>query len=466
MLLAALSSCGLIRINGPRGGNGSEAVTEPVGTETENSDPEYEKVINDIAIRAKKYLSTIEDANWNGGVVKIVSAYAPLTDAQDSPQTLSSYIADRNRVAEQKLGVKLFTEQKDEATLFAELSADAKSGNFFSDLLMIPQDSVAALGASGLLFNLRSLPKLDLSAPYFNASSVEAGSAGYYSFAVAGEMTYSLDSFYAMFFSKDALSALGIDEPYQLVKSGKWTWDEYFTLAAEAGSFAPIATGDHGDEAADAAYIAMGGKFINAGVKNTPTAAFGYEDFKNACETLRRAFTAKGALVGEAGGAKAISKAMFTVERLGAMASLADSETSWGVIPMPKQNEAQEGYITCASGDSITVAAPSVLFSDERTSQLIRVIAAASAGRVPQAFITYAQNAMLRDNDSALMLDIMVGDVRYDFAYTAGTMYPTVASATYFALRNGVFYGEDAVAAAQSWRDQCERDLAAAFPMH
>ena len=63
VFIAALSSCGLIRINGPHGGRESDAVTEPVGTETENSDREYEKVINDIAIRAKQYLSTIEDAD-------------------------------------------------------------------------------------------------------------------------------------------------------------------------------------------------------------------------------------------------------------------------------------------------------------------------------------------------------------------------------------------------------------------
>ena len=463
--VSLLSSCSFIVVNHPTESGTATQTNAPEQSETEAAENDPKKIIKDTHVRSGQYLATVEDADWNGGVVKIASAYPALSETEDQPRSLSSLIEERNEAVKEKLGVELVTETTDPASLFARLSVDVKSEMYYADLLMIPQNSAASLAASGLLFNLRSLPKFDLSAPYFNESSVEAGSAGYSSFFVAGELTCSLHTFHAMFFSRDAFAALGLDAPYSLVKSGGWTWDEYFALAAKSGELAPIATGAHGDEAADAAYVAMGGKFISAGVKKLPAIAVDFESLGAAVETIRRAFADPRALARERGGIGAFAGAMFMEDRLDAMRSLANSAVSWGVLPMPKASADEEGYITPASGDSIVVAVPAVLFSDELTSQVVRSLAAASAGRVPQAFITHAQNELLRDNDSALMLDAIVSDVRYDFAYTAGTMYPSAASASYYAIRNAVFDGEDAAAAIEYYRAICESELAAVFPM-
>ena len=464
LCLAAISSCGLVVINYPSETEIGETAAE-TQTQAETEAPGYKKITKDTTLRSKEYLDTIENADWNGGVVKIASVYPLLSDTQSSPKSISTLIEERNNAVTEKLGVEIYTEATDEASLFAALSASMTSGQYYADLLMIPQDTVASFAAAGLLFNLRSLPNFDLSAPYFNASSAEAGAAGYNSYAVAGEMTCSLHTFHAMFFSRDAFEKLGLELPYSLVKNGKWTYDAYFTLAAQSGEYAPIATGAHGDEAADAAYIALGGKFISAGVKKAPTVAADLEKLEGTVELIRRVFTNERALTGERGGIAAFSGAMFMADRLDAMSSLADSGTTWGVLPIPKASEEQEKYITPASADSLVVAVPAVLFSDERASQVLRALAAASAGRVPQAFIINAQNTMLRDNSSALMLDTIVSDIRYDFAYTAGTMFPSAASASYNAVRNAVFAGENATEAIEYYREACERDLSAAFPM-
>lgn len=463
---ALISSCGLIVIHLP--GEETAAVTESDTETAAETEPEkdYKKITRDKGVRAKKYLETVEDADWNGAVVKISSVYPALSDTEDSPQIIASAVEERNRLVSEKLGVQITTEATDTAALFAELSVNMKAGMYSSDILVIPQNSAASFAASGLIFNLRSLPSFDLDAPYFNESAVDALSAGYECFAVAGEMTYMPNSFWGLFFAKERFERIGLTSPYALVRSGNWTLDEYFALAAEAGSYAPIVTGSHGDEAADAFYFGLGGTMMSSGVRRNPAVTVDAEAIDRTAELLRSVFTANGARTGEDGGAEVFEKsALFMCDRLDAMNYLSTVKTGWGLVPLPKASADQEDYVTLASGDSPVMAAPSILFSDRRTSQVIRSLAAASAGRIPQAFVDYSQYSLLRDNDSTLMLDTILGNVVYDFAYTAGTMYPNAASATYLALRGAVFSGESASAAVAYYAPICEKELAAAFPM-
>lgn len=461
---AMLSSCGMIVINYPANDEPSETTSDEQ-TQGDTSKP-YSKVEKDTSKRAKQYLDTIENADHNGGVVKIASTYPALSDVESAPQIISRAVGERNELVSEKLGVELYTESTDSASLFAQLSSSAKSGMYYCDLLVIPQNAVASLAASGLLFNLRSLPKFDLAAPYFNAFSVEAGAAGFESYAVAGEMTCAPYSLWGMFFSVERIAELGLESPYKLVKSGKWTLDAYFALTVESASYNTVVTGNQGGEAVDAFFFGLGGKLMNAGVKKYPTLAIDTDTVDETVALLQRVLGDERARGPEDGGIAVFEESgLFLCDRLDAMNTLADSKVRWGIVPMPKLSESQESYITLASDESLMMAVPSVLLSDERTSQVFRAFSAASAGRIPQAFVDYTQNSLLRDNDSALMLDTILENVRYDFAYTAGVMYPAAANATYNALRGAVFGGSGLAAVVEQLRPSCEADMAATFPM-
>ena len=459
----AFSSCGIIVINTPGDETQTETTAAVTAAETESKP---KKVQRDTTLRAKEYLETIEDEAWGGAVIKIASTAPVLSDADDAPQIISYAVEERNRLVEEKLGVVITTEGADEGTLFDRLSASVKSGMYYSNIIILPQDSVMSFAASGLLFNLRSLPEFDLDEPYFNASSVEAASAGYECYAVAGEMTYSPFEFYGMFFASDRVAELGLESPYSLVDEGKWTLDAYFTYCADAGIYAPIVTGNGGDEAVDAFYISTGGKFMSSGVRQYPTVAVWAEKADEKADVLRRIFGAGGALCRENGGIAAFKKSgLFMADRLSAIYSLSTSDVRWGLLPMPKASEEQESYITPASGDSLTLAVPAGLYADVQSAKVIRALAAASAGRIPQAFAEHSQYNLLQNNESALMLDVIMENVRYDFAYTVGSMYPNAASATYYAMRNAVFDGESATAAVAYYAPMCESEMAALFRM-
>ena len=467
ILALSLSSCGLIVINYPKDSDGADSDTAFTETnETENAG--YEKTEKDYSKEAAARLGALEGADYGGAVVKIASTVSFLTDKEDAPQIVSPAVADRNAAVEEKYGVSLYTADVDSAQLFAELSSSAKSGMYYADMITVPQKSLVSYIASGLLFNLRSLPKMNLGADYFNASSVEAAGAGYGTYAVAGEATYTPYSLPAVFFSTERLSALGLELPYGKAAAGTWTWEEFYNYLTEvdAEKYAPLCTGAAGDIAVDGAYFSVGGRFMSAGAMKYPTVSITEEEGTRLVGLIADAFLCEGSLTGENGGVGAFeSSAVFMTDTLDTLDTLASTSMKWGIVPMPKADRTQSSYISLATSSSAFFAVPSVLNSDERTSLVLQAIFASSYGSVREAFIGYTQNSMLCDNGSANMLELITGDIRYDFTYTVSSMYEEAAAATSYAVRNAVFGTADLGASLRGAVPRCESAMAAAFPM-
>ena len=471
LAVSLLSSCGLIVINYPKDSAETTAQTE-TETETEaltEEDPKYKILRRDSSALARKYLKTIDKTDYTGAVVKIASVVPSLTDPDKAPQVISKAVARRNQLVKEKLGVSLVTVSTDATALFAELSASAKSGMYYTDLMLVPQNSVASFAASGLLFNLRSMPNLDLSEEYFNKSSVAALAAGYNAYGVAAHATLTPYTLPAMYFSADRLRGLGLSLPYQTVKDGKWTWDAYNKLTVDVGEWNKLTLGDCGDFCVDAAFASVGGKFVSAGVMTSPTVAVTTEGSTPLLDIIMPAFADEKAITGEWASSQAFrDSAVFMIDTLDRMQTLTpkdgDTMGRWGIVPMPKATEDAE-YVTLASPLSTVFAVPSIVASDERTAMVLRTVCAASADRLPIAYREHTQNEMLPDNESALMLEMITDSVVYDFVYTAGSMYPEAQEASNYVVRNTVLYWTDLTYQLDMTVPAAEDVLRTAFPM-
>lgn len=467
--LAMLSSCGLVVINYPKKDTDTSAVTETEKVTETEADPGYDVIKRDTSVRARAFLRTIDSEDYTGAVIKIASVEPMLTSVDEAPQIVAKAVARRNQVVKDKLGVTFVTEATDTEKLFAELSASAKSGMYYTDLMILPQSSIASFAASGILFNLRSMPKLKLNEEYFNASSVAAGAAGYEAYAIASEATLTPTSLYAMYFSATRLNDLGIPLPYNTAKAGKWTWDEYYKLTADVGDWTKLTLGDCGDYAVDAAFASVGGRFINAGVMTKPTVAVTTEGSTPLLDIILPAFRDEKAITGEWASSQAFrDSSVFMIDTLDRMASLTpkagDTMGRWGILPMPKASADVE-YITLASPNALFMAVPSILASDERTALVLRAICAASADRIPYALMEHTQNTMLTDNESGLMLELIMKNIRYDFLYTAMLTYPEAQNGSNYAVRNTVLNGTDLTYGLDTNVPNSEKVLQDAFPM-
>ena len=193
---------------------------------------------------------------------------------------------------------------------------------------------------------------------------------------------------------------------------GEWTLDRFFEYCAAADGYAPIVTGKHGEESADAFYVASGRSFMSSGVRKYPTVAMYAKTIDDDIAPIKSVFAQSGALSGDAGGIGAFTKSgLFMADRISAAYTLSTSEVRWGLLPLPKASAEQESYVTPASGDSLMMAVPSGLYADVQSAKVLRAIAAASAGRIPRAFVEHTQYNLLQYNDSALMLDVILENV-------------------------------------------------------
>ena len=235
LVLGSSSGCGLMVVNDLSGENILDHNKNIVSGETEaETEPEtvtpftpYEE--QDYDAQIEKYLTELPALTFGGSTVFITSpSFSYLEpDALDTPVSQMAY--ERNRMLEERYQISLSTSTKDAAAMLEEVKNAAASGSYYSDFLMVPLYMMGNFKSAGVLENLRSLPYLDLTQPYFYSGSVEAFSAGYSTWGLSGYASVSPSDMTAVFMNKDLIKEAGMDTPYSSVTDGSWTWDSFYT---------------------------------------------------------------------------------------------------------------------------------------------------------------------------------------------------------------------------------------------
>lgn len=175
----------------------------------------------------------------------------------------------------------------------------------------------------------------------------------------------------------------------------------------------------------------------SSGIMSVPTRAFDADNSTVAVDILKRLYSEESAFRVHADSALHFKNdcGLFQFERLSAMSEFRGSNASWGILPMPKTDAAQE-YTSLAGPDSLFFACPATVTTPDKTANVLMSLNAASYGVIKDAYIEYIQYDFLRDNDSANMLDYIIDNVVYDFSYTFGGLYSQIADGTYGVVRS------------------------------
>ena len=111
-------------------------------------------------------------------------------------------------------------------------------------------------------------------------------------------------------------------------------------------------------------------------------------------------------------------KALFHSEWLYyAQTQIAGQVDKYGLVPTPKQNEAQEDYSTWIQSGMHIYCIPVDVKDVERASILTEAFAAESyKSLLPQYYEVVLKARYFKDEASSQMMDIMYDSVRFDFA--------------------------------------------------
>lgn len=453
LLTAALylGSCGIIILNKPTPDNTetTQAPDAPGGAapqpESTASTPQHADQSEYYGAFAAAYLRRITDNgyNYDGASFLIASPRTEVLQLSDADNAYSAALYKRNEDVEGALNIRLTCSAVDEESFFDQLHASTLADDYFADLLLVPEGKIGSFAAGGVLTNLKSMPLLDLSQPYFDAASIEAATACGVTYAAAGAASFEITSLPAVFFNRGLFEENGVEVPYPLVYEGKWTWDAFFASCASVAGinryaaangiepFSSYATQYAAELLPSAAFFSCGGKFVRSDGSSSPSVCLSEEDSAIAA-VITRLYQDEYAHKDTASGVARFhnGKSLYLLDRLYLMSWMPDSRQNWGILPLPKMTEDQEDYITLADDSVLFFAVQKGAIRPERTSVVLSALNAASYGVLTEAYVKYAMNHLLRDNDSANMLELIAFSRAYDFAMAFGRSNASLASAT------------------------------------
>lgn len=451
-LLAAsvliLSLCSCVSLNLPK----RQTESETAESETEYVRPgyDYDVVENEFIREMTSYLNTLGNPDYGKASFMIATPKTSQVTGDDLPLALSEEIVLRNRSVEEKLNIVLSSKAVSPEAMYDALESAVLSGEFFADLIMIPQDNVGMFAVSGLLQNMRSLPFADFESGFNMESGVTAAMANTSAWAIGGWATLDPDTLPAVFFNKQAVKDAGLEDPYALRDRGEWTWDKFFEYAKDSAAVTYETT------LADAVFASRGGVFATGGLGKVPAISFDLNDASSAVDiSSRLSDLCAGATGAGARDAFAAGGRALLIDRLGAMKVLYNSKAVWGVLPMPKADAGQEGYVSLIPSDSLMFAVPRGVTGPDKISRTVSALNICSLGYLVDAYLTDAMNYYLRDNSSIASAETVCYGARYDAAYSAANLYD-VAASTYEALRGGDI--------SDAYREEANDSLARLYP--
>jgi hypothetical protein len=412
------------------------------------SKPEEEPEIDAVFI-----IAGLPEADYGGYEFKIWTSnwfnttlegrQAPEEEQIGEPINDALYI--RDRLVEDKYNIKIAysIHDPDPNNFASQASKSVKAGDNSFDFAMGDMMNVTkTLAQTGVICNFNEIPNVDLTKEWWSKYAIRDLTINGRFYFPTGDISARFPgSQVMMFFNKQMCADMGLEYPYQLVLEGKWTLDNFQNMIK--GKTRDL-NGD-GQFKREDSYGFLGnasgynlfrscGEAIVKVIDGNPAFNVINERSISIMETLTGFMGNTDYMYYESGFASYDEIPMFKENRLifllqtGTNASLyRDMEADFGIIPLPKFDEAQsEYYAFCQAWGSAAVCVPQTNENIERTGMIIEALAAAGKyTSTPAAYDITLKRKYMRDDDSEKMLDIIVAGSCYDLAmmYDWGGVY-------------------------------------------
>ena len=342
---------------------------------------------------------------------------------------LDDAIYNRNRQLEEKYQFEL--EIIDETFLDAQskLRQAVMSGDDTYDAAFIWVDRLNSLLSDGCFTNLYDVPEVKLDKSWWDQNTIESmkiANDNKLYFAFCNTQLVKFEGAQAVFMNLDKFDRLGIEAPYELVKEGKWTIDKLHEVAAKGAnlngddSFAWNKDGNAeygiaGNEGSAFGLIySCDNRFIEKDTSGTPYFALETDRFYETASKIAQITFTEGEFVfinssGDDHYEMAFknNRSLLMTAEIKAASKYRDVDFSFGIVPFPKLDEAQENYIA-AGGFAHATVIPTTCKDPRRSGAILDALAYLSDKDVmPEFYNNTMLQKRLRDDKSIEMLQII-----------------------------------------------------------
>ena len=361
---------------------------------------------------------------------------------EENGDTINDAIYRRNRYIENKYNVTLkeIVTTNDPWNMNADFKKSVNSGSDDFDICLQVDFKAFELVSEGYILPVEKLPYMDMTMPWYARDINEALSVGNKYFIALGDECLTLyDCITAICFNKSLAKDMGLENLYELVRTGKWTYDKFFGICRAVSS---DIDGDGKMTVADRYGIVSQSDcvlplfWVCAGVQTVTKDAddmltlnlagneklFGllenaYQNIYGGDKIYFDSFEEIGYVEENRNVSRSQfenSLGLFYPVGIGRIPSLRAMDADFGVIPFPKADENQSRYYSRVANPWPKVV-PVNAQSPERTSIILEALAAESKNTaVPALKEICLKTKFARDEESAEMLDLIFDTVFMD----------------------------------------------------
>lgn len=290
--------------------------------------------------------------------------------------------------------------------------------------------SMANASLQAMFLNVYDIPHLDFEKPWWPAATTESMTVQGQMYMMFNNISYNnLAQTRVMFFNKTMMTDLNFDYPYESVYEGTWTLDRLLSLSE--GAY--IDSNGNGEQDDDDTYGFVSPPYFYAWMEPFDLEPYCKDEngslyYDLNLEKMVTLTDYVYNLLFGPGGRKSDNadtifkngRSMFFYTPISNAILYSDSETIFGLLPMPKLDESQDQYYGGSTDRPIAVPI-TVQSPMENVGIVIEALNAEGYKQVYPAYFEVAMKTRYADQtDDAKMLDIIHDNVIISFTYLFG----------------------------------------------
>ena len=352
-------------------------------------------------------------------------------------EAINDAVYNRNVKIEDAYKVKIALQLEQSTDIASMVGQQVTAGDSTYDVVYQVLSAAPALIQKSYFHNLFNVPNIDLTKPWWDQNSISSLSTmGILPLVSTSINVNDKDATAALAFNKTIASNNQLEDLYTLVREGKWTYDK-LTEMAEAtyndsngdGTMTPDDVYGFlgGRDVIDSLYHGSGSQFITKNENDEFVFTFGTERdvdviskgidivnsswyfnhhaWKDQSDILYRQIFETG-------------HGLFFWMRLDDVTNMRAGDADFGIIPIPKYEEAQDKYYSLVSQHTTGLMSIPITCAGDELSEVGMVLEALAAEShytlIPEYIETSLKTKNSRDAESADMLDIILGNRVFD----------------------------------------------------
>lgn len=484
VLMSSETACGLIVFN-----TGEDTSAAPVTEQASDTEEltttlpitlteQAEAVLTpDPSAEARRRLESLPSRDLSDTTVIIATVDNTTICPIETESPVIRARADSRRAVEEKYDTTVIASLTEPDAMLTAARKAYNTDMYYADLLAIPQSMLGAFYAEGILANLYSLPHVDFDAPYYNGNINSAAIAGNGLYAISGAANFNADYLNCIYFNRAIVEQFVGEDLYAIVNEGKWTWDKLaeFSKAVDAvdsikGHGSALSFADY----IDVAISSQGLSYTNNTEGVVPTVNYldntALTPAKTIIEKLYSLIYTDNSFASLEDTALRelflTDTLMFMTDRLYVMEWIANSSVSWGILPLPKYDEAQAEYLSPLPDEAPVFCVLKNTAGYEVSGLILEALNAASYEYVTDAYINERIDYILRDSGSIYMLETICDSAYTDFAHMYASGFANLENVTYGALYKAITSKSKIDTLYRNYKNSANRALSAKIKVY